>query len=415
MNTDPSQPSSRLRGIHPSVISLGVVSLFMDISSEMIHSLLPLFLVGVLGTSAATFGFIEGVAEAATAFTKLASGSLSDWLGKRKPLLVCGYGVAALTRPIFPMASSASVVLFARIADRIAKGLRGAPRDALVADVTPPELRGAAYGLRQSLDSIGAFLGPVAAMGLMVVFQGDMRPVFWWAGVPALVSVLVVIFFVREPPSNLTTSGGFSLRVAQLRSLPTHFWLVVIIGGFFTLARFSEGFLLLRARELGFSLSMSPMALVLMNVSYVASAYPLGRLADAFDRRWLLAAGAVVLIVADVVLARANGAGLVVVGSLIWGLHMGATQGLLAALVADSAPSTLRGTAFGLFNLVTGTAVLGASAIAGVLWTTYGAPRTFLVGAGFAAVSAVGVLLVPKWQSCPAAGTRTADAAMSAK
>lgn len=396
MSNDFAQPASRFRGIHSSVVSLGVVSLFMDISSEMIHSLLPLFLVGVLGTSAATFGFIEGIAEAATAFTKLVSGTLSDWLGKRKPLLVCGYGVAALTRPIFPLASSASAVLLARIVDRIAKGLRGAPRDALVADVTPPELRGAAYGLRQSLDSIGAFLGPVAAMGLMVLFQGDVRPVFWWAGAPALASVLVVIFFVREPPSHLTTSGGFSLEKAGLRSLSTHYWLVVTIGGVFTLARFSEGFLLLRARDVGFSLAMSPIALVLMNVAYVSSAYPLGRLADVLDRRWLLAAGAFVLVIADVVLAQANGAGMVIVGSLLWGLHMGATQGLLAALVADSAPSTLRGTAFGVFNMVTGAAVLGASTIAGALWTNFGAPRTFLVGAGFAALSTIGVLLIPK-------------------
>jgi MFS family permease len=369
----------------------------MDVSSEMIHGLLPLFLVSVLKTSALTFGVIEGVAEASTAITKLFSGVVSDWWGKRKPLLLVGYGLAALVRPVFPLATTSGVVFGARLIDRIGKGIRGAPRDALVADLTPPDRRGAAYGLRQSMDSVGAFAGPLIALGLMLVFGNDVRLVFWIAAVPAVMAVLIIVWMVHEPSVHRAEQRRFPIQRSQLRALPRHYWLVAGLAGVFMLARFSEGFLLLRAAERGLSPALVPGVLVLMNGVYLLSAYPLGNLADRYDRRLLLAAGIGVLVLADLMLAWADGVRLVLAGAMVWGLHMGATQGLLVALVGDAAPARLRGTAFGIFNLVNGLALLGASIIAGGLWSSIGPNATFLAGAAFAVVSGCGLFASAGW------------------
>lgn len=384
----------RFKGIPRGVITLGFVSLFMDVSSEMIHSLLPVFLVDVLQTSALTFGLIEGVAEAATALAKLFSGVMSDWLGKRKPLLLAGYGLAAVTRPLFPLADTAQMVFIARLVDRIGKGIRGAPRDALVADLTPEGRRGAAYGLRQSLDTVGAFAGPVLAMSLMLVFTNDFRRVLWLAAIPAVASVLIIVFMVREPVMHHGNRlRSFPIRRAELRSLPGHYWIIVALAAVFTLARFSEGFLLLRAEHAGLDPAVVPLVLVLMNLVYFLSAYPFGHLADRLDRRGLLVLGIAILVVADLVLAWADRVWLVLLGAGIWGLHMGATQGLLSALIGDAAPPRLRGTAFGMFNLVSGFAILGASAIAGGFWSAIGPAATFWAGAAIAAVSGLGLLM----------------------
>jgi len=387
---------SHWRQIPSGVVALGFVSLFMDVSSEMVHSLLPIFLVNVLGASAATFGVIEGVAETSTAITKVFSGVLSDWWGKRKPLLLAGYGLAALVRPVFPLAGTATVVFAARLIDRIGKGIRGAPRDALVADLTPPDRRGAAYGLRQSLDSVGAFAGPMIALGLMLGFNNDVRRVFWIAAIPALIAVGILLFAIREPATRRAERRDFPIQPGELRLLPAHYWLTIGIAALFTLARFSEGFLLLRAQRSGLGEAWIPAVLGVMNVVYFLSAYPLGRLADQLDRRRLLAGGVAVLVIADLILAYANTVPLVFLGALVWGLHMGATQGLLATLVGDAAPQRLRGTAFGLFNLASGVALIGASVIAGELWSRIGPTATFMAGAIFAAVSGVAILFYPR-------------------
>ncbi|HUN28047.1 MAG TPA: MFS transporter [Steroidobacteraceae bacterium] len=379
--------------IPSGVVTLGFVSLLMDVSTEMILSLLPVFLVSVLGASAATFGAIEGVAEATASITKLFSGAMSDFWGKRKPLLLAGYGLATLVRPIFPLAHTAAQIFAARLVDRIGKGIRGAPRDALVADITPPERRGAAYGLRQSLDSAGAFAGPLLALALMPLLANDMRRVFWFAGAPAVLCVLLIAIAVREPGVHHAPERRPVLVGAQLRALPGHFRFILALAGLFTLARFSEGFLLLRAQRAGLPVAWTPAVFVLMNLSYFLSAYPLGHLADRLDRRALIAAGAGVLVVADLVLAFAPSIAFVLLGALLWGLHMGATQGLLSAIVGDAAPASLRGTAFGLFNLVSGLALLAASVIAGALWTSIGSASTFLAGAAFAAASAIAIVL----------------------
>ena len=394
MQADSSRPpAANRRALPRSVVVLGLVSLFMDISSEMIHALLPVFLVTVVGASALSIGIIEGIAEATAAFVKVFSGAISDWIGRRKPLLLLGYGLAAACKPLFALATGIGTVLTARTIDRIAKGIRGAPRDALIADVTPVELRGAAYGLRQSLDSVGGVAGPLLAIVLMAATADNFRLVFWIAVIPALVCVALLVFGVQEPArAQPAKARPFPITRSEMARLPRMFWQVTALGAVLTLARFSEAFLLLRAQNVGLALTWVPAILVVMNLVYAASAYPLGVLSDRISRKVMLAAGIGLLIAADVVLALAHNAWAVGAGALLWGLHMGATQGLLAAIVADAAPADLRGTAFGVFNLMSGVALFAASVIAGALWTVFSPAMTFYAGAAFAAVALAGLL-----------------------
>jgi MFS family permease len=370
-----------------SVWMLGLVSLFMDVSSELIHSLLPVFMVTSLGASMFLVGIVEGVAEATALIVKVFSGTISDYLGKRKGLTVLGYGLGAVSKPIFALAFTVHWVFVARFMDRIGKGIRGAPRDALIADLTAPEIRGAAYGLRQSLDTVGAFVGPLLAVGLMLLWANDFRTVFWFAVLPAALSVLILVFGVHEPDGKPRRVPISPIRWRTLSDLGVAYWWVVAAGGIFTLARFSEAFLILRAQQLGLADAYVPLMLVLMNVVYAASAYPLGRLADRMSHKVLLGAGLAVLIASDLVLAQAQGVLAVAAGVALWGLHMGMTQGLLATMVAATAPAQLRGTAFGFFNLVGGIAMLIASVLAGFLWDTLGAPTTFYTGALFSGLA----------------------------
>lgn len=374
----------------PGVWALGFVSLFMDTSSEMIHGLLPVFLVGTLGVSAAGLGLIEGLAESTGAITKIFSGVWSDRLGQRKPLAVLGYGMAALTKPLFPLADGVVTVFVARFVDRIGKGIRGAPRDALVADFTPKEQRGAAFGLRQALDTVGAFVGPLLAMGLMVWLAGRVRTVFWLATVPALIAVAILVFAVHEPEVSRPKAVRQNPFTAfHWGSFPAPFWRLVVVAALFTLMRFSEAFLVLRAQATGLSVAYAPMALVVMNLAYVVSAYPAGVLSDRLPRQHLLVVGCAVMVVADCFLAFGSGSAAIFVGIAAWGLHMGITEGLLAALTADYAPLELRGTAFGVVNLVRGVMLFVASLLAGALWTKFGPETTFVTGAVFAVLTAV--------------------------
>lgn len=377
-----------------SVIALGLVSLFMDLSSEMIHGLLPMFLVTVLGAGALSVGLIEGIAEATAAITKVFSGVISDWIGRRKPLVLLGYGLAALTKPLFPLATGIGEVLTARFIDRIGKGIRGAPRDALIADITPQEIRGAAYGLRQSMDTVGAFAGPLLAIVLMYATHNNFRLVFWVATVPAIICVLLIVFGVEEPEATRqSVRTKFPISSANMRQLSASFWWVVIFAAVLTLARFSEAFLLLRGQGLGLPVTWVPIVLIVMNVVYAVSAYPFGRLSDNGSRHKLFACGIAFLIIADLILAVASNVWAVFLGATVWGLHMGATQGLLSTMVADTSPADLRGTAFGVFNLVSGIALLAASVIAGSLWTMVGPEMTFYAGAVFSAVALAGLFI----------------------
>jgi len=379
-----------------TVVVLGLVSMCMDLSSEMTHALLPLFLVGTLGAPVAYVGLIEGIAEATAAISKLFSGVISDWIGRRKPLVLLGYGLSGASKPLFPLAQGIGAVLSARFIDRVGKGIRGAPRDALIADITPEDQQGAAYGLRQALDTVGAFGGPLLAVVLMLATGDNFRLVFWVAVLPALAAVALVIFGVREPPDRPLPAQHqpFPLRRTELARLPASFRRTLVIVAVFTLARFSEAFLVLRAQDTGMAAAWVPMVMVTMSFVFAIGAYPFGLLADRLDRDKLLVVGLALLIAADLVLAAAPSWPVVLAGAGLWGLHMAATQGLLSAMVAAAAPGDLRGAAFGMFNLVQGLALLLASAVAGLMWQAAGPAATFLAGAAFAAAALVPLLAV---------------------
>lgn len=394
MNTEISAAPSGPRAIPKSVWALGFVSMFMDISSEVVHALLPVYMATVLGATALQVGLIEGIAEATASITKVFSGAISDRFGKRKLLAGIGYGLGALTKPVFPLATGLEWLVGARFVDRIGKGIRGAPRDALVADVTPAELRGAAYGLRQTLDTIGAFTGPLLAMLLMWWTANNYQLVFWLAVLPAFIAVAILVIFVKEPAHVPPAKARrMPLSRAQMQRLGRSYWWVVAIGVVMTLARFSEAFLVLRAVDAGLPAMLAPLVLVVMGIAYSLSAYPAGVLSDRLPRHQVLAAGMVLLVLADLALALLPGLWGLALGAALWGLHMGCTQGLLNAMVADTVPADLRGTAFGVFHLLAGVALLLASVIAGALWDRLGHEGTFIAGAVFATVAMLGFVV----------------------
>ena len=384
-----TQTKGHLRQIPKSIWVLGFVSLLMDVSSEMIHSLLPLFMVTTLGTSVLAVGLIEGVAESTALIVKIFSGVLSDYLGQRKRLALLGYALGAFTKPLFAIATSSGLILSARIIDRVGKGIRGAPRDALVAEIAPAHLRGAAFGLRQSLDTVGAFLGPLLAVGLMILWANDFRAVFWVSVIPGLLAVLLLFLGVTEPKQNHTNHRINPISKANLKRLNAAYWWVVIIGALFMLARFSEAFLVLKGQQSGIPIAYTPLIMVAMNIIYAATAYPFGKLSDRLSHTRLLAFGLIVLIAADLLIANSHHRSTLLFGLTLWGIHMGITQGLLAALVAATSPKDLLGTAYGFFNLMSGIALLVASALAGLVWDLYGSSATFYAGAVFCGLTLV--------------------------
>ena len=402
MSPDADQtPSVTWRDVPATVWMLGFVSLLMDVSSELIHSLLPVFLTTVVGASTVDVGLIEGIAEATAAVAKVFSGALSDRIGKRKLLVGLGYGLAAAAKPVFPLASTAWEVLAARFVDRIGKGIRDAPRDALIADVTPPAIRGAGYGIRQALDTVGGFAGPLLAIALMALYANNFRAVFWWALLPAGLAVLLIVVGVREPDdTKATAKRGWPIRKEDVRRMSGAFWVVIAIGVVFTLARFSQAFLVLKAQAEGLTLALIPLVFVWMNLIYALTATPAGILSDRIGRVNVLLCGLAALAVADLALAFVPGLTGVVIGVGLWGFYLGFSQGLLSALVADTAPEDLRGTAFGLFNLVTGSALLVASVLAGWLWYDFGPAATFIAGAVWSGLAvlivAFGIKFSPK-------------------
>ncbi len=387
MSSESPRTGAERSGIPRTIWALGFVSLFMDLSSEMVHSLLPVFMVTTLGASALTVGVIEGVAESTAMLIKVFSGAISDFIGRRKGLLLLGYGVAALSKPLFPLAHSVEVVFTARFLDRIGKGIRGAPRDALVADVSPPSIRGACFGLRQSMDTVGAVLGPAMAIVLML-WLADIQLVLWFAVIPAIVAVALIVVGVKEPtPVSRERTFRSPIHWRVLPGFSRGYWWVVVIGGVFTLARFSEAFLVLRAQQTGLSVAWVPLVMVVMAIFYALSAYPAGWLSDRISRTKLLCMGMGLLILADLVLAGSGSIITMMLGVALWGLHMGFSQGILASLVADTAPMDLKGTAFGIFNLVSGVCMLIASVLAGAIWQGMGSVNTFLAGALLAATA----------------------------
>jgi MFS family permease len=379
--------------------ALGLVSAFMDISSEMVHGLLPAFLVMVIGASATSVGLIEGAGEGLALITRVFSGYLSDRLERRKHLIVTGYLLGTLSKPLFALAGGVGLVFGARLLDRFGKGLRGAPRDALIADLAPSHQWGAAYGLRQALDSIGAFVGPLLAMAVMAVTADDYRAVFWLAGLPGAVAVTILVAGVREPARLSVQPVRLPVNASDIRRLGRAYWQVIAAGVVFSMARFSEAFLLLRAGATGLAPGLIPLVLVIISLVYALGAYPVGRFSDRVGRLRLLGAGLAFLIIADLILAAATGVWQVAAGAALWGLHLAFTQGLLSALVADTSAAAVRGTAFGVYGLVTGVAVLLASVLAGWLWDRYGAPATFLAGALFSLLALAGFEVLRRKQT----------------
>jgi MFS family permease len=399
MTSESSPPPAPVHAIPRGVWVLGIVSLLMDISSEMIHSLLPLYLTASLGASVLTVGFIEGIAEATAMIVKVFSGTLSDAWGKRKWLAAAGYGLGALSKPLFALAGSAGTVFAARFIDRIGKGIRGAPRDALIADLTDPSVHGAAFGLRQTLDTVGAVAGPLVAIALMLAWSDNFRAVFWVAVIPGVLSFALIAFAVREPERKVAPSARPPINWGLARDLGPAFWGVVVVGSALTLARFSEAFLVLRAQDLGVTIAYAPLVMVVMSLVFALVAYPAGKLADRVSRTLLLVLGTAFLVAADIVLALATGVVALGAGVILWGIHMGFTQGLLSAMVAGTAPEHLRGTAFGVFNLFSGVALLVASALAGAVWHYLGPSATFWTGAGLA----MAALLLTRFGAFPGA------------
>jgi MFS family permease len=389
----PRVASTRLSS---TIWALGLTSLLMDVSSELVHSLLPVYMTAVLGASMLAVGIVEGIAEATASIAKLFSGTISDRIGRRKPLVVLGYALAAASKPLFPLAGSVPLVLGARFLDRIGKGIRGAPRDALIADVTPAEQRGAAYGLRQAMDTVGAVLGPLAAIGLMLLFLDDIRLVLWLAVIPAILAVFVLVFFVAEPANVPRASAKNPISFSALKNLGQQYWRIVALGAVLTLARFSEAFLILRAQDLGMAIALVPAVLIVMNVAYTFIAYPAGVAADRGFKKALLVWGIGALVAADLLIGMTSSVPMLFAGIVLWGAHMGLTQGLLSTLVAQAAPAHLRGTAFGTFHLVSGVALLAASVLAGWLWSAFGAAATFYAGAAFACIALAGLLLMTR-------------------
>jgi MFS family permease len=376
-----------LRGVPSGVVVLGFVSLLMDASSELVHALLPLFMVGTLGASMLVVGIVEGLAEATALVVKVFSGYLSDATRRRKPLVLAGYGLGALSKIAFPLAPSLGWVVGSRLVDRVGKGIRGAPRDALVADLAPPDARGASFGLRQALDTVGAIAGPLLAVAAMAAFADDIRAAFWIAVVPAALCVALIVLGVREPAPSHAATPAARITLGDVRRLDRAFVFVTVVAAVLTLARFSEAFLVLRAQDVGMTLGRAPWVMVAMTAVYAVFAFPAGALADRGHSPRLIRAGLAALIASDLVLAHAASPAAVLAGAALWGLHMALTQGLLSALVAAVAPADLRGTAFGVFNLASGVALLAASAIAGALWDLAGPRYTFYAGAAFTIVA----------------------------
>jgi MFS family permease len=375
-----------------AIWALGLVSLFMDVSSEMIHGLLPIFVVGTLGASAFALGLMEGIAEAVASLLKLPSGWLSDRWRSRKPLALAGYGLAAAVKPVFALAPSLGWVLAARFLDRVGKGIRGAPRDALVADLSPSAGRGAAFGLRQALDTVGAFAGPLIAVAAMALSDNDIRLVFWLAVPPALVSVLLLWTSVPDARRPIPAEAE-EPRLPRIAGMGSAFWGAILMTGVFMLGRYSEAFLVLRAQERGLPLALAPLVLVAMNVIYSLAAYPAGLWSDRLGRRGMLLIGALAMSGADALLAAAHEIAMVGAGVALWGLHMAFSQGVLTALIADAAPPERRGAAFGIFHFVSGIALLVASAGSGFLWSRYGAAAAFTAGLAVALLSAALIAL----------------------
>ncbi len=373
---------------------LGIASLLNDVSTEIIHSVLPLYMVTALGASFIAVGLLEGTAEALASVLKVGAGGLSDLLGKRKALVVSGYALSTLVKGCYALAGDMTMVMIARLGDRVGKGIRVGPRDALVADSTSPEQRGAAYGLRQSLDTVGAVIGPGLSFVLLSLWHMDYKNIFAIAIVPGIIAVLLLLIGVREPEKRESKSDDKKLHKDLLKRLSPAYWSLVVVSFLFNLGNSSDAFILLKGKEAGLALGMVPLMLVVMNVFYAACAYPAGKLSDKLGRVAMLRVGLLFYALVYLGFAFCNTQWQVWTLMALYGVQLGLTQGTLLALVSDVTDADTRGTAFGMISLVTGLALLPASLIAGFLWQNVGSWATF--GAG-TVCSVVALIVFSIW------------------
>jgi len=387
------RPAIKIR-IPRTVWVLGFVSLLMDISSEMIHALLPLFMAGTLGASAIWIGLVEGIGEGTALIAKVFSGVVADRFGHKKRLVFAGYFLGVISKPVFALAGSMPVVLAARFFDRIGKGLRGAPRDAIVADVTDESIRGAAYGLRQSLDAAGAFVGPLLAALLLLLWTEELRSIFWIALIPGAACLALILFGVEDNVTPTVNTKHIAWKDLKIVITPA-FVQLVILGTLFSLARFSNAFIVLRAADIGIEHAWIPMTVVLMNIAFSLSSYPFGKLADKLNPMKLLALGMVLLALANLLFAYAANYRILAAGIVLFGMHLGATQGIFSTIISEIAPSEVRATAFGIFNFFSGLALLASGLVAGSLWEYMGAQYCFGGGVVFALIT---LCLIPRFK-----------------
>lgn len=383
-------PSRSPGGLGRNVYALGAVSFFTDVSSEMIYPLLPVFLSTVLGANAGFIGAIEGAAESTAALLKLASGWWSDRIQKRKVFVVVGYTLASVVRPLIAAAQSATEVLFIRVSDRVGKGLRNSPRDALIADSVDPSLRGRAFGFRSAADNAGALLGPLIAFAILKWAGLSLRTVFWLSAIPGALAVAVAVFGVREVAQH-TTVG----KKAELAGgMGARFWAFLVVIFVFTLGNSTDAFLLLRAQQLGVPVALAPILWALLNGVKSISNVPGGALSDRIGRRPTLIAGWVVYAAIYFLFARASQSWHAWALFAGYGIFFGLTEGTELALIADVAPRDRRGAAYGWYYLAIGIGALPASLVFGALWDRFGAPFAFTIGAALALAAAVGMLFV---------------------
>ena len=388
---DRTGPDRSSRGLGRNVYALAAVSFFTDVSSEMIYPLLPVFLSTVLGANAGFIGAIEGAAESVAALLKLVSGWWSDRVQRRKPLVVAGYTLASAMRPLIAIAQSATQVLLIRVSDRVGKGIRNSPRDALIADSVDPAVRGRAFGFRSAADNAGALLGPLIAFAVLTIWHVSIRTVFWLAVVPGTAAVIVAVFGIRE----VRHRGPTPIQSASLEgTMGRRFWTFLVIIFVFTLGNSTDAFLLLRARQLGVSVAFAPILWALLNGVKSVLNVPGGVLSDRIGRRPMLIAGWSAYALVYFLFARATQSWHAWALFAAYGVYFGLTEGTQLALVADFAPLRRRGAAYGWYYLAIGVGALPASLVFGAIWDRFGSPVAFMMGASLALIAAIGLAVL---------------------
>lgn len=362
----------------------------MKISSVIVFTLSPLFMTQVLGASIFAVGILEGILEVITLLARIFSGIISDYIHKRKSIIVVGYIFALISRPFLALATRMEDVFLGRAFDRIGNGLDATPRDALVGDLAPPQIKGACYGLRESLSRAGSFAGALLVMALLWLTEGNFSLVFWIGSIPTVLALMVLVIFVKDSPNQQAQhkKPTHKFKLKDLKKLPLPFWLILLLSGLFMLSNFSGAFLILRAEQTGLDLHLTSLVMIIQNLATAGTAYPVGYLSDKMGRRSMMGVGIVLIVCSDLLLAWGGSLYTILGGVLLWGAEIGITQSILAVFLADTCPQDLRGTGFGLFHFINGCCLLLANVFAGWIWHDVNPSAMFLASAVMASCSA---------------------------